>query len=804
MDAPISQPPPTRDPGAQDRLGQELAIEFARRWQAGDRPRAEDLLAAHPQLSQTPEAAVELIYEEYCAREAAGESGVEQDILRRFPRWAGPLRVMLECHRRVIDPQDRQPLFPAVGQRLAGFRMTELLATGAHGRVYLASQPALADRPVVLKVTPLRGGEHVTLARLQHTNIVPLYSAFDDPATRTRALVMPYFGRATLAAILRELDPVPLPRRTGRHLFDAVARLNRSPSPVESRSRLRSIPRLLDGDSFANALAWLAACLADALHHAHERGLVHLDVKPSNVLLADDGQPMLLDFHLARAPIHPDARAADDVGGTPAYMPPEQRSAMHRLRDALPVEHAVDARADVYSIGALLYDALGGRLPVESSSPPLAGLNPQVTPGLSDIVVRCLAPQPDDRYPTAGELADDLRRHLSSRPLAGVPNRSLAERWSKWRRRRPAALRGAAMLLLSFAAAAMLTAGAALNFRDSRRQAELALQEGRRHLESRQFADAARNFDRGLALSASVPFNRELSQQLQASLDYARRLALRQELRDLADATRLVYPADNLSPDRLRTLSAACTTLLQKRDTLLNASAADPDLAADLQDIAMFTAIQFRTSHAPATTSPANHPAPPAGARERTALGRACLASGDLPRAARELAAALEQDPAGCWPNFYYGLCAYRMNRFDDAVNSFSVCIGGHPEVAAYFYNRALAYSASGRRELALRDYDRALQIDPINPSAALNRGMLQYELGRLDAAADLQRALLHGADASSVHYDLALVRSAAGDHSAARRELDQALRLNPDNQQARRLQVLLQNPARPPDPRKT
>ena len=656
----------TRDP-----LGLQPADELARRWRSGERAMAEEFLAAHPRLQQSPEAAVELIYEEFCARDAAGESGAEQDILRRFPQWAAPLRLMLECHRRIVEDQ-RHPKFPAVGERLGDFRLTEQLAGGGHGRVYVARQGALADRPVVLKVTPLHGGEHLTLARLQHTHVVPLYSAADDVAQGLRVLVMPYFGRATLAAVLRELDPTPLPQRTGRDLADAIVRLNRSGPAVKALKPPASTLDKLARASYAQSLAWIAACLADALQHAHERGLVHLDVKPSNVLLAEDGQPMLLDFHLARCPILPGSPPMEDVGGTPAYMPPEQRSAMQMLREGRPVEDAVDARADVYALGAMLYEALGGHLPVEPDSLPVGRLNPQVSPGLSDVVAKCLATSPEDRYPSASALADDLRRHLNHRPLAGVPNRSLAERWSKWRRRKPAALRAAAMLVLSLAAAAALVAGTWANLGDSRRQAELALQQGQRQIDAGQFHEAVQTLDRGLAACARLPFQSALSRQLRERLQNARRLELRSGVHRLADATRALYPADSLPAERLRALASECTALWAKRDALLvSSNTADGQVIADLRDIGIFAAASWArlatTSGSPAdplkaarildeaeaslgrspvldrerevnhiapasTTAPAAGPAVPTGPRDRVALGRAYLASGDLPR----------------------------------------------------------------------------------------------------------------------------------------------------------------------------
>src|SRR5262249_16644716 len=111
---------------------------------------------------------------------------------------------------------------------------------------------------------------------------------------------------------------------------------------------------------YTRAICWIGSCLADALEYAHERGLVHLDLKPSNVLLAADGQPMLLDFHLAQERSHPDGPAPTGLGGTPAYMSPEQKAAIAALRERRAVRTPVDGRSDIYSLGVLLHEALGG------------------------------------------------------------------------------------------------------------------------------------------------------------------------------------------------------------------------------------------------------------------------------------------------------------------------------------------------------------------------------------------------------------------------------------------------------------
>jgi tetratricopeptide (TPR) repeat protein len=182
-------------------------------------------------------------------------------------------------------------------------------------------------------------------------------------------------------------------------------------------------------------------------------------------------------------------------------------------------------------------------------------------------------------------------------------------------------------------------------------------------------------------------------------------------------------------------------------------------------------------------------PRAPQSSWEHYTLGRALLASGDVPRATQQLSAALALDPAGHWPNFYYGLCAYRAGRYEDAVAAYSVCIGSAPDVAGCFYNRALAFAALGRATSALNDYDRALQLDPTHAASALNRGMLHFQHGRLEqATADLRTALSHGADAATVHYDLALVHASGQNPTRAMEHVRLALESNPAHEPSRQL----------------
>ncbi len=403
-----------------------VAERLAASWRRGVCCRAEEMLAEHPHIAAHPRAAVRVIYEEICQRQERGDEPALAELHARFPQWHAELVIMLDCHR-IMELAPAGPRFPAVGEVLGEFRLLAELGRGGMGRVYLAEQTFLAGRLMIVKLTASANQEHLKLARLQHTNIVPLYSVRDFPELQLRTLCMPCLGGATLQQLLKTLRPIPRERRTGRDLLEALPKSVADgrlywPAPGSNR-------RFLEKASYGQAVCWIGVCLADALHYAHEQGLVHLNVKPSNVLVTVDCQPMLLDFHLARGPILPSAETPSWLGGTPAYMAPEQHAVWHAIAAGRPVTQGVDARCDVYALGLVLREMLYGLAPGSEPSDKRLPLPPRsdVSVGLRDILARCIDPEPAARYPSAALLAEDLRRHLTNRPLAGVRNRSLAE-----------------------------------------------------------------------------------------------------------------------------------------------------------------------------------------------------------------------------------------------------------------------------------------------------------------------------------------------------------------------------------------
>jgi serine/threonine protein kinase/Flp pilus assembly protein TadD len=798
--------------------------EMVAAWRRGERPLAEEILARYPELGE--DAAIRLVYEEICLRQEAGLEVDPAQIARRFPQWREELELLLQCQRLMESPAAPAE-YPLAGEVLCGFRLLAELGRGAAGSVFLAVQPSLAGRPVVLKVTPRGREEHLSLARLQHMNIVPIYSEHVLQARNLQILCMPFLGGATLEKVLQSLSGKAPPERTGKELIEALDELAaRLPIVPQSKGPFR---QFIERASYVEAICSIGASLADGLHYAHERELLHMDVKPSNVLLAGDGQPMLLDFHLARAPVAAGGPPPPWLGGTPQYMAPEQRLAIAAVQERCPVSSAVDGRADIYSLGLVLYDTLAGDTPraVQAVLKPLSRINPRVSVGLSDIIQKCLRPAAGDRYKSAAALANDLRRQLSDLPLRGVPNRSPLERWRKWRRRQPLGL-SRILLVAALAGLIAFAAGAlGVSIRQRLHDIESSLTQGRTCLDRRQFHEAASVLRAGLALAEHFPAVDHTRQALAVELARARRGEQAERLHGLAEQIRFRYglavppPEEAQSILRLgRAIWDGRTALAQSVNTGGEVQFDEPTRADLIDLVASWADLRMRCAEGPEIAlarqetlrvlseaeallgpspalqrqrqalgeAPDLKAAPPArplearSASEHLDLGKLHLRSGDLKLASEQFHLGLRLRPQDFWLNFYEGLCSYRQGDFAEAVNAFRSSIVLAPETAECYYNRGLAYQALGRLDEAMADYDQACRLNKHFADAALNLGMIHYRAGRYRTArADLNRALASAPSRNMrgiIHYNLALVDWAAGDRESCAKNAQAALEL--------------------------
>ncbi|MEX0714023.1 MAG: protein kinase [Pirellulales bacterium] len=363
---------------------------------------------------------------------------------------------------------------------LGDFRIVREIGRGGMGIVYEAEQLSLGRR-VAVKVLPFAGAldarqlerfkhEAQAAAQLHHGNIVPVFYVGCERGVHFYAMQL-IEGR-TLAQVIAGLRESVSSVDGVADESEAVPSPSRLPGsepctgPVDETLAAAATGSTLschDGPGFFRTMAGLGIQVAQALEYAHLQGVVHRDIKPSNLLLDGRGKAWVTDFGLALVPADATLTMTGDLLGTLRYMSPEQ---------ALGRRILVDHRTDVYSLGVTLYELLTlqpayqGRdrsellrqIAQDEPKPPRR-LNPAVPLELDTIVSKAMAKAPEDRYASAGELADDLGRFLDDRPIhARRP--TLVQRARKWGRRHTplvvsAAVSAATLLILAVAALAI-------------------------------------------------------------------------------------------------------------------------------------------------------------------------------------------------------------------------------------------------------------------------------------------------------------------------------------------------------------
>jgi len=443
---------------------ERLAEEFAERYRRGERPTPEEYALQYPQLAD--------------------------QIRELFPALA-----VLEQFGSVAEAADPPPAGPAAPGpaggttlgRLGEYRILREVGRGGMGVVYEAVQESLG-RHVALKVLPFHGAtnavylerfrrEAQAAARLHHTNIVPVFGVGEHEGVHYYA--MQFIQGQSLDAVLREVKRIKgekcsltEPGRTGdpnatRSLAlklltgslpvpDTMAAVEAAAAPPtpdhapSSASGSQSELASRTEAQYFRETARMAFQVAEALAHAHQHGIVHRDVKPSNLLVDGDGIVWVTDFGLAKAEGSGELTHTGDILGTLRYMAPER------------FQGVSDVRGDVYGLGVTLYEMLTLRPAFDdadrarlvqrvTNENPLRPrqIDPHVPRDLETIVLKAMAKEPADRYPSAAAMAEDLLRYVEDRPIR-ARRASLAERAWQWRRRNPvlAAVGGLAVAAL--------------------------------------------------------------------------------------------------------------------------------------------------------------------------------------------------------------------------------------------------------------------------------------------------------------------------------------------------------------------
>jgi serine/threonine protein kinase len=689
-------------------------------WDAGRRTPAEAYLDRLDPAD--PFAAIELVYAEFCLAEEHGLAPDPRSYLARFPAHRDRLARLFGLHDALgpagleAAPGPAAPDLPGPGDAIGPYRLLRELGRGGFARVFLAEQDDLEGRLVVLKVSARPSPEPRLLARAGHPHIVAVLRHGEADGGALHLTCMPFQGGADLGAVLAALRrPGRRRRRSGADLLEA---LDHAAAPESPRPAGEALARdLLGGLRLDAAVAWIVARLAQALDHAHHRGVSHGDLKPSNILLAADGRPMLLDFNLAcdwRG--DPAARGGSDPGGTLVYMAPERLRALAGAAAAPFPDARARHRADLYALGLILAEALGAPPPIATPDPggsvldsalalatcrerpdgALRALFRAVPVGLRPILARCLAPDPADRYPRAAELAEDLDRYrMGLSPRHAPPDGRLATLHARAVRARRAAL------VVAIAAAVALPVGLLA----ARARAE------------RRTARAVARYDAFLDAPGAEP------------------LRIRH-----FDAETVLEDRESVATylARLRRYGVPGSSAWLDRDDLAWLPDAERvDLRLTMAEQAWCLARSVRRAKALRRDAPA---AWAEQARWALAALRHVGGGDTLPAPLHPLAAGLARDlgdrsglpagPAPAWLDDYLAGLEGMSDRPRAAVGHFTRCLAAQPGSLRARYARAAAHNFAGDRTAAIADLRACTRLRPRNAAVRIvHAGLLLLRL---------------------------------------------------------------------------
>lgn len=702
---------------------------------------------------------------------------------------------------------------PRVGDTISGFKLVGELGRGAFARVFLAEQQTLANRLVALKVTLRRTSEAERLARLQHTNIVPVYSVHDEGSAQV--ICMPYLGRVTIADLIRAYRADHPSRQTARK--STSARAGRTTTTDSgSRSKSSSTSDSQSGSSRTPTWAWAAeepppivgdpvavlqalAQLTEGLSHAHERGILHLDLKPANVLLADTGEPMLLDFNLSYDALNP---ARELVGGTMPYMAIEQLLDMRARGNGV-----LDQRTDLYALGVMAFEMLTGTVLFPTSSkamrdldtviaarrqdpPSIRKLNPAVTPAVEAIVRKLLSPEPADRYQTAEELRQDLQRQLSDQPLKYAREASLRERFGKWRRRNP----GLPLRMLVACVIGLALGMGGVAYRRAEAAARVGAIEHAR--ETHQALDTIRLDlilpDDSTARARGVKKATELlaSYGLPGEADWQKRTDVQQ----LSEAERVELAGDlgelMILLAQAKWQEASARSESERRELVAEAWKLNTTARTCFAEIPTVLDQQTATI-APAVGEEfvvaAGVAKEPASTREFFLDAVMSFTHGRYVSAIPSLDRVIAAQPNHAAAQFCLAFCRQQLGQYARAIERYDATRVLLPTDPRSAFQRGVIYRLTKKPKLAEEEFTKAIALNPDYADAYRYRALARYHLGTVkaklkghekesadlfaEAEADLNAAQERGTPVLYIHLIRARVRDTRGDRSGADRD---------------------------------
>jgi len=632
-----------------------------------------------------------------------------------------------------------------IGQRLGDFEILRLIGRGGMGAVFLARQVSL-DREVALKViSDISGGykktlerfkrEAKVLAKISHPNIVAIYEVGEQGPYSYFA--MEYIRGTSLDKILTSIRNAK-PDEKGSDVMRGC--LEGGTSIYDDKAKEAASSAEIDKD-YIVGISKIIISVADALDYAHKKGVLHRDVKPSNILIEANGTAKLVDFGLARVESQQTITMTGEFFGTPSYVSPEQ----------IRRPEAVDCRSDVYSLAATYYEGLTLRAPFEGNTVnetltsviskdivPPKKYCPRLSADFNTVLMHALEKLPEDRYPTAAAFADDIENLLEFKPIT-AKRPSITQRAYKTLRRSPlkAVAVGAFILII------VLGYFVSSNYIQKKNKATArkleAIAEG--YYVSGDYTEALRYYKKAIT---QYPFN---------AATYSEIGSCYQQLKQYPQAIEAYKQAIKIEPDY--TLAISSLGIIYSLEGRYE------------EAIKMYQSI-IRIS--------------PNNAQVHNLLGFALEKLGRQEEAIEAFKNTIRIDPnnASTYTDLSY---AYgKLGRYEEAIQVCQQAIKIDPKYALAYNILGSIYSNSGQNAKALEFFKTGIKIKPNDTLLLYNLGLIYSKLGRYAEAVEAYRRTIEvNPNNALVHNQLGFALEKLGRQEEAAEAYNEAIRIDPN-----------------------
>lgn len=691
--------------------------------------------------------------------------GKEPDLdefVRQYPEFESQIRKRIRKLRQIDNLFDSlmqaddgdfgkaAPEYNLIGQKLGDFEILKMIGQGGMGAVFLAKQVSL-DREVALKVISSVGGaqaknldrfkrESKVLAQISHPNIVPIYEVGQQGPYSY--FVMQYIDGVSLDKILSSIRNA----KTGDKASAVMSKCLETHKATygDKHQDTKGTTAEIDTDYIIN-ISKIIISMASALDYAHKKGILHRDVKPSNILIDSDGTAKLVDFGLARTETQQSITITGEFFGTPSYVSPEQ----------IRKPDTVDCRSDVFSLAAAYYECLTLHTPfggdtinetltqvISCEAVPPKKYCPRLSTDFNTVLLHALEKLPEDRYQTADNFANDIENLLEFKPIT-AKRPSITQRTYKTIRRNPLKIAATFAFILVFILGYSLLS----NHRQEKKKVALRerYKQGRDRFEGDRYEEALTCFKE---VSQAAPNDAEVQYYIGECYRMADQYGKAIEAYSKAIKIRTNYGNAYWG---LGDCYKKTKHYQESMDNFKRAIQIDPHDASTYFD-----------------------------------LGNLYVELGRYQEAIETYKQTIIIDPNNT--NAYYSLgITYRsLGRHDEAIESFKQTVRINPNNTDAYCNLGTIYRDLGRRNEAIEAFKQMIKITSNDADAYCNLGITYKDLGRFDEAIEaFKQAVKINPNKTDAYCNLGTTYKDLGRRDEAIEAFKQMVRINPNDADA-------------------